>query len=98
MLKTPTVGAEPVAVSCVDDTKVVASGVVPNRTWAPEMNLVPDTVSEKLPVPTLAGFVPTSVGVGFMSVTAVEALADVDAALVALTVTVFGFGSDAGAL
>jgi hypothetical protein len=33
-----------------------------------------------------------------MSVTALEALADVDAALVALTVTVFGFGSDAGAL
>ena len=90
--------AEPVAVSCVEETNVVLSGVVPNRTCAPETKFIPVRVTLKLPVPMLAGFVPTSVGVGFISITALEALAELVAALVAVTVTVFGLGSEDGAV
>jgi hypothetical protein len=46
----------------------------------------------------LAGFVPTSVGVGFKIVTALDPLADAVAALVAVIVNASGFGSVAGAL
>jgi hypothetical protein len=53
---------------------------------------------EKLPVPVLAGFVPASVGVGFKIVTALDAVADVFAALVAVIVSAFGFGRVAGAV
>jgi hypothetical protein len=59
---------------------------------------VPVSVIEKLPVPTLAGLVPESVGVGFISVTALDALAVVTAALVAVMVNAFGLGSTAGAV
>jgi hypothetical protein len=51
---------------------------------------------EKLPVPTLAGFVPVRVGMGFSKVTALEADAELEAALMALTVRVFGMGSATG--
>jgi hypothetical protein len=98
MLNMPAEFAEPVAVSCVAETKVVVSGVLPNSTCAPETKFVPLTVRLKLPVPMLAGFVPASVGVGFISVTALEALAELGAALVAVTVTVFGLGSEDGAV
>ena len=94
----PAVDSLPLAVSCVEETKVVVSGVLPSITCAPEMKFVPVRVMEKLPVPVLAGFVPTSVGVGFRIVTAMEALADVEAALVAVIVKAFGLGSVAGAL
>ena len=93
----PAEDCEPVAVSCVADTNVVVSGVVPRKTCAPEMKLLPVTAREKLPVPTLAGFVPISVGVGFRMVTALEDVAEFAAALVAVTVSVLGLGSDAGA-
>lgn len=53
---------------------------------------------EKLPVPTLAGLMPVNSGVGFKSVTLLGPLAEESAALVARTVTVFGFGSAAGAV
>jgi hypothetical protein len=55
-------------------------------------------VIEKLPVPVLAGFVPASIGVGFKIVTALDALAEVLAALVAVIVNAFGFGREAGAV
>jgi len=97
-LKTPAEFVEPLAVSCVAETKLVVSAVVPRKAWDPVRKFVPVIVSENVPVPILAGFVPTSVGVGFMSVTALEALAEVEAALVAVTVTVFGVGRDAGAV
>jgi len=98
ILKMPAVEAEPVAVSCVEETKVVVSVVAPKRTCAPETKLVPETAREKLPVSMLAGFVPISVGVGFIKVTALEAVAEVEAALVALTVTLLGLGSVDGAV
>ncbi len=59
---------------------------------------MPVTVRVKLPVPMLAGFVPVSVGVEFMSVTALEAVLEVSAALVAVMVTVLGLGNAAGAV
>lgn len=86
------------AVSCVAETKVVCSAVVPKRTFAPFTNLLPVTVSEKLPVPTLAGLMPLRTGVGLSRVTALEPVAVVCAELVALMVTVFGFGSVEGAV
>src|SRR5271165_1535681 len=43
--KVPAEVALPVAVSCVEETKVVASAVVPTRTCAPEMKLLPVTMS-----------------------------------------------------
>jgi len=97
-LKFPAEAAEPVALSCVAETKVVLSAVAPRKTCDPARKFVPVIVSEKLPVPMLAGLVPTSVGVGFMSVTTPEALAEVAAALVAVMVTVFGVGSAEGAV
>ena len=86
------------AVSWVEETKVVVSGVAPRSTCAPEINLLPVMVRLKLPVPTLAGFIPASAGVGFMSVMTLEALAELEAALVAVRVTVFGLGSELGAV
>ena len=98
MPKIPAVDAEPVAVSCVAETKVVVSGVAPSMTWAPGMKLLPVTVREKLPVLTLAGLVPTSVGMGFKIVTALEEVAVLKAALVAVTVSALGLGRDTGAV
>jgi hypothetical protein len=46
----------------------------------------------------LAGFVPASVGVGFIRVTALEVDLELSATLVAVMVIVFGFGSVAGAV
>jgi hypothetical protein len=46
----------------------------------------------------LAGLMPVIAGVGFRSVTALELVAELEAELVAPTVTVLGFGSDAGAV
>jgi hypothetical protein len=94
----PAVDSLPLAVSCVDETNVVVSAVFPSITVAPEMKFVPVRVIEKLPVPVLAGLIPESVGVGFKIVTALDALAELDAALVAVTVSAFGFGSVAGAV
>ena len=90
--------AEPVAVSCVAETKVVVSGAVPSRTCAPETKLLPVTARVKLPVPTFAGFVPTSPGVGLSKVTSLDAFAEPEATLVAVMVSVLGLGSDQGAV
>jgi hypothetical protein len=72
--------------------------VPPRTTCAPETKLLPVMAKEKLPVPTLAGFVPVRVGTGFNRVTALEADAELEAALMALTVKVFGLGSATGAV
>ena len=88
----------PVAVSCVEETNVVVSAVVPRKTCALDRKFAPVTVSKKLPVPTLAGLVPISVGVGFISVTALDADLEESAALVAVTITVFGEGRELGAV
>ena len=60
--------------------------------------MLPVMVSEKLPVPTLAGFVPLRAGVGLRRVTALEAVAALEATLVAVIVSVLGLGRDDGAL
>jgi hypothetical protein len=55
-------------------------------------------VSVKLPVPTLAGLIPVSTGVGFRRVTLLEPMAEESAELVARTVMIFGFGRLPGAV
>ena len=55
-------------------------------------------MSVKFPVPTLEGLIPVRTGVGFRSVTLLEPLMDVSAALVARTVMVFGLGRAEGAV
>ena len=84
--------------SCVDDTKVVVSGVPLSTACAPEIKFVPVSVIEKLPVPVLAGLTPTSVGVGFKIVTALDPRAEVVTTLVAVIVSESGLGSVAGAV
>ena len=80
------------------ETKVVVSGVVPSSTCAPDTKLLPVMASEKLPVPTLAGFVPLRRGVGLSRVTALEAVAELEATLLAVIVSVLGLGIDDGAV
>jgi len=94
----PAEDAAPVAVSCVAETNVVWSGVVPRSTWAPFANLLPVTVSVKPPVPVLAGLMPVSTGVGFISVTLLGPLTEEFATLVARTVIVLGLGRVEGAV
>jgi hypothetical protein len=96
--KLPAVGAVPVAVSWVEETNVVDMGADESSTWAPRMKFVPVIVMLNAPVPVLDGVMPATVGVGFNRVTALEAVAEDDAALVAVRVTVFGEGSEAGAV
>ena len=67
-------------------------------TFAPEIKFVPVNVIEKLPVPVLAGFTPTNVGVRFKIVTALDPLAVVVATLVAVIVSESGLGKVAGAV
>lgn len=90
--------ALPVAVSCVLDTMVVGSAVVPNITCAPETKLEPVTVSVKLPRLVEAGEMPVSTGVGLRSVTALVPFFEESAELTALTVTELGLGRVAGAV
>jgi hypothetical protein len=96
--KVPAVEAVPVAVSCMEETKVVERAAPLRRTCAPEMKDVPETVREKLPKFVDAGEMPARVGVGLRSVTALEEDLEVSAALVAVTVTVLGEGRVEGAM
>ena len=98
MGKIPAVVALPVALSCVEETKVVERATPLRRTCAPETKLLPVMVREKLPRLVEAGETPTSVGVGLRSVTALEADLVMSAALVAVTVTVLGEGRVEGAV
>jgi hypothetical protein len=88
----------PVAVSCVDETKVVASGAPARRTCAPLTNPAPFTVIAKAPAGTEVGAMLASTGAGFSKVTALLPVALASAELTARTVTVFGLGSVFGAV
>jgi hypothetical protein len=96
--KLPADDAEPVAVSWVEEIKVVAIGAEESSTCAPGTKLLPVIARLKAPVPVLEGVIPAMVGVGFNSVTALEALAEEEAALVAVMVMLFGEGREAGAV
>ena len=86
------------AVSCVELTKVVASGESLRKICALEMKFVPVTVRVKAPRFVAAGEMPAKVGVGFQRVTAEEEDLVLSAALVAVMVMVLGEGRVAGAV
>lgn len=98
MAKVPAELAVPAAVSCVVELNVVWRGVVPKRTCAPLTNLLPVTVSVKLPAATLVGLMLVRTGVGFKRLTLLTPLAEESAALVARMVMVLGLGREAGAV
>ena len=95
--KLPAEGAVPVAVSCVEETKVVVIGELESSTCAPDTKLAPVRVREKLPRLVEDGEMPVRTGVGFMRVTALVEDFEVSAAEVALMVTELGEGSATGA-
>ena len=88
----------PVAVSCVEDTKVVASGEPARSTCAPLTNPLPFTVIANAPAGTDVGAMPVSTGTGFCKVTALLPVAEESAELTARTVTVLEPGTVAGAV
>jgi hypothetical protein len=88
----------PVAVSCMDDTKVVASGAPARSTSAPLTNPLPFSVIAKAPAGTDAGAILMSTGNGFCSVTALLAVAEESAELTARTVTMLELGTIEGAV
>jgi|SRR5271169_5390546 len=95
--KEPAEEAVLVAVSCVEETKVVVRRELERRICAPETKLLPVMVREKLPRLVEAGEMPVRTGVGFRRVTElVEDLVEL-AELVALMVTLLGEGREAGA-
>lgn len=96
--KLPAEVALPVAVSCVEEIKVVESAEPESITCAPVTKLLPVTAIEKLPVEIEAGTMPLRTGIGFSSVTLLLPEALESAALTARTVTVLGFGNAAGAV
>jgi hypothetical protein len=96
--KLPAAGAVPVAVSCLEEIKVVAIAAEESSTRDPATKPLPAIATVNAPVPAFDGVMLSIVGVGFNSVTALEALTEEDAALVAVMVMVFGEGSEAGAV
>ena len=94
----PAEDSVPVAVSCVDETKVVASGAPARRTCAPLTNPAPFTVIAKAPAGTEVGAMLASTGAGFSKVTALLPVVLASAELTARTVIVFGLGSVFGAV
>lgn len=90
--------AAPVAVSVVEETNVVATGLPAKSTCAPLTKPLPVTVREIEPTEKLAGVTELIEGVGFSSVTVLLAFAVGSAELTALMVIAFGFGTDAGAV
>ena len=87
MAKVPADDSFPVAVSCVDDTKEVASGAPARSTSTPLTNPLPFNVIAKAPAGTDAGAILMSTGNGFCIVTALLAVAVESAELTARTVT-----------
>ena len=61
--------AEPVAVNCLADTRVVVSAVVPNKMVAPDAKLAPLTVIAKDPTGIDIGVIEEICGMGLFSVT-----------------------------
>jgi hypothetical protein len=94
----PAEASLPVVESCVDDTKVVASGAPARSTCTPLTNPLPFTVIANAPAGTDVGAMPVSTGTGFCNVTALLPVAAVSAALTARTVTVLELGTDPGAV
>jgi len=90
----PAVASEPVAVSEVEETKVVLIGEPLNKTTAPFTNELPVTLRLKDPAANEFGVTAVIAGVGFNSVTALVPLASAPTAVI---VTVLGFGNAAGA-
>jgi hypothetical protein len=88
----------PVAVSCMDDTKVVASGAPARSTSAPLTNPLPFTVIAKAPAGTDVGAMLVSTGTGFCNVTVLLPDAVAPAELTARTFTVLELGTVAGAV
>jgi hypothetical protein len=88
------------AVNCVPLPYVVASAVLPNSTTDCAVNPVPVTVSVVFPLPafTVAGEMLLTTGAGFMMLTVAVAESAAFATLAAVTVTVLGNGSIAGAV
>ena|SRR5260221_547147 len=98
--KFPADAAFPLAVNCVAETNVVASGEPENRTCAPLTNPLPLAVTVNAPEETEAGEIPVSTGMGFSRVTVPLPLPETVAstALTARTVTVFEPGTLPGAV
>jgi hypothetical protein len=88
----------PVAVSCVDDTNVVASGAPARSASAPLTNPLPYTVIANAPAGTDVGAMLLSTGAGFCNVTALLPAALASAELTARTVTVLVLGTVVGAV
>ena len=86
------------AVSCVEDLKVVASGTPARSTCAPLTNPLPFTVIANAPAGTDVGAMPASTGTGFCRVTALLPVAVASAELTARTVTVLELGIVLGAV
>ena len=82
----------------MEETNVVASGKLLSRTCAPETKFAPVMAREKLPRLVEAGEMPVRVGVAFQSVTAADEDLVESAEEVAVTLTVLGEGSEAGAV
>ena len=93
----PADASEPVAVSCVAETKVVASAEPPKETCAPFTKWLPLTVKVNEPAVKVEGLTLLMAGVGFHKVTALGALTPEFCTDVTLTVTVFGLGRLLGA-
>jgi hypothetical protein len=96
--KVPADTSFPVALSCVEDTKLVASGAPARRTCAPLTNPLPLTVIANAPAGTDVGAMPVRIGMGFCKVTAPLPVAAESAELTARTVTVSVPGTAAGAV
>jgi hypothetical protein len=88
----------PVAVSCEDDTKFVASSAPARSTSAPLTNPLPFTVIANAPAGTDVGAMLVRTGTGFCNVTALLPVAVASAKLTARTVTVLELGTKAGAV
>jgi hypothetical protein len=88
----------PAAVSCVDDTKVVASGAPARSTCAPLTYPLPFTVIANAPAGTEGGAMLASTGAGFCNVTALVPVAVASAELTARTVTMLEPGTAFGAV
>jgi len=86
--KFPADASLPVAVSCVEDTKVVASGAPARSTCEPLTNPLPFTVIANAPAGTDVGAMPVRTSIGFCNVTVLPPVALESAELTARTVTV----------
>src|SRR5580692_10812705 len=94
----PADAASPLAVSCVEETKVVARGEPARSTCAPLTNPLPWAVIVNAPDETDVGAMLASTGTGFQIVAALLPVAAELAELTALIVTVLELGTAAGAV